>query len=801
MESILLNIEGIVQGVGFRPFLFNLAREHGLKGWIKNRGNAGIQLQLQGERGAIDQFIDDIGKKKPAISRVDAIDVQRLEKMEDFNDLVIKDSEDAKGSTIVMPADIATCRDCINDMVGKGPGGIKNKYYAYPFVACANCGPRFTTVIDLPYDRKRTTMIDFPLCERGATPCKAEYEDYKNRRFHAQTFSCPNCGPNYFLCHREGHVLSRELDALKQAVKKIKEGKILAVKGIGGVHLVCDASNDRAVELLRNRKGERKYKPFAVMVPDIFAAHRFMHVSESEEGYLLSHRRPILLLKRKPGCDLSPLIAPGLSSIGIMLPYMGTHHLLFQLCKNIGIGALVFTSGNRSGLPMAITNEDIQTQLAPLSDNFLMHDRRIEQRCDDSVGKVIGDTLLLIRRSRGFVPEYIPCPVDSKDKVFLAAGPELHSTGAILKGNKLFVTQYIGDVVNVETLDYLEHSMQHFERLLRVQDKEIAGIACDAHPLFHSSTWAKEMSEKLKIDLYPVFHHHAHCASLVLDNHHLDPREPMVTIACDGVGYGVDENAWGGEIFAGPVLDLKRVAHLKYARMPGADQAVKYPGRMLISYLHEHLDRGEIERIFKDRFVNNDQSRASELGIVLDQLASGQQQPLTSSTGRLLDAMSFGLQLCTEATYEGEPAIRLEGCVLPGAQLDESLLKQYTDTFTRQDQYGIVELDLSGALRLAMQETSRYTGPSDKSRHALAFQISVGQYMASTAIDIAKQRAISSIGFTGGVSYNEFIFTAIKQAVEAAGLHFIHHVNLPPGDGGVSAGQALVAFLKHMGTP
>ncbi len=795
MDSVIVDIEGIVQGVGFRPFLYNLALEHGLKGWIMNRGNAGVQLRLEGEKASIELFLNEIEKKKPSIARVDSISVEHGTLLEHFTGLAIKESEEAKGPSIVFPADIATCDACIADMMGKGPAGKANKYYMYPFVACANCGPRFTTVADLPYDRAMTTMVDFPLCDHGmAIACKQEYEDPKNRRFHAQSFSCPNCGPNYFMADHEGHVLSRELDALKQAVKKLKDGKIVAIKGIGGVHLVCDAASDRAVLHLRERKGDRKFKPFAIMVPDITTARRLVHVSDVEEQVLVSYRRPVLLLKRKPSVDISAHVAPGLSSVGIMLPYMGTHHILFQYCKTQGLGPLVFTSGNQSGLPMAITNEEIFAQLGSLADYFLMHDRRIEQRCDDSVGKVIGDALLLIRRARGFVPEYVPSPLDTGDRAVIAVGPELHSTGAILKGNKLFLTQFIGDVVNLETQGYLENAIGHLRKLLRVTDGEIAAVACDAHPLFHSSAWAKELAASVKASLHSVYHHHAHCAALALDNK-LDPSEPRVYITCDGVGYGMDGNAWGGEIFTGPLHDLQRAAHLKYVPMPGGDAAVKHPARMLAAFLHGKLARREIESLFADRLIYEFKGGHEELTVILDQLGAGRNLPLTSSMGRLLDAMSVALDACSEMTYEGEPAIRLEGMIPPGSAVDPILRKSYQDTFVTKEQGKSIEMDLSGAFPFLVQQTNRYSGPRDRARHALAFQVAVGKYLGNAAVDIAKRNGIKSIGFTGGVAYNEFIFTAIRETVGAAGLDFIRHKNLPPGDGCVSAGQALLAWL------
>lgn len=799
--GVTINIEGIVQGVGFRPFLYNLAMAHGLKGWVKNRGNAGVQLRLEGEEEAINQFVKDIGVKKPAISRIDSLTVEKTSTLERFQGLSIIESDGSTGASIAVPADIATCDACIADMMGTGPGGKNNKYYMYPFVACANCGPRFTTVADLPYDRHMTTMVDFTLCAKAQeVTCKQEYEDPENRRFHAQAFSCPNCGPNYFLVDHEGHVLSRELDALKQSVKKLRDGHVIAMKGIGGVHLVCDATNDRAVLRLRERKGGRKFKPFAIMVPDITAARKLVHVTEIDELALTSPRRPIILLARKETAAISTHVAPGLNSVGIMLPYMGTHHVLFHFCKNHGLGPLVFTSGNASGIPMAITNEDIVAQVGTLADFFLMHDRRIEQRCDDSVGKTVGNTMLLIRRSRGFVPEYIPTPVDTGEKSIIAVGPELHSAGAILKGNKLFPTQYIGDVVNLETLTYLEAAIGHFRKLLRVQDTGIAAVACDAHPAFHSSAWARELASTMKVSLHPVYHHHAHCAALALDKK-LDPAEPRVYITCDGVGYGVDGHAWGGEIFAGPVTSLRRIARLKYVPMPGGDLAVKYPSRMLAAILHGRLSRGEVESILLDRFVDGFKEGKTEVSIVLDQLdrraGPGGALPLTSSTGRLLDAMSVALGACTEASYEGEPAIRLEGMVPPGSTIDPAAVKQYRDAFSSKDDGQITELDLGGAFPLVLQQTSRYTGPRDKARNALAFQAAVGRYLGDEAVTIARREGIKEVGFTGGVSYNEFIFSGIREAIEAAGMTFLHHDALPPGDGCVAAGQALLAWLDE----
>ncbi len=785
MEAVLLDIDGIVQGVGFRPFLYNLAMEHGLKGWILNRGNAGVRLHVEGEPGQINRFINAIHERKPPSSRVDRIIEQHAGPPQGFQTLAIRQSEDASGPTIVLPADIATCQDCIGELF------LPGRYHQYPFIACANCGPRFTTVVDLPYDRERTTMIDFPM----DIPCDKEYHDPANRRFHAQTFSCPDCGPNYYLINHDGHVLSRENDALKQCTRFLKSGKVIAMKGIGGVHVVVDATSDAAVDRLRGHKGDRKFKPFAVMVQDIEMAREHTCLSLDEEVWLLSHRRPIILARKAAGSSIPPSVAPGLERIGIMLPYMGTHHLLFHHGRDMGLGPIVVTSGNKSGLPMAITNEHIKQHLSDVADYFLMHDRRIHQRCDDSVAKVVNGDFFLIRRSRGFVPEYIPSPVDTGDRVIVAVGSELHATGAILKGNKLFFTQYIGDVVNLETLDYLKQAIGHLARLLRVKPSEIAGIACDAHPLFFSTTLAEELSNEYNAKLIQVYHHHAHCASIVLDNL-LTHEEPIVHVTLDGVGYGIDGAAWGGEIFAGPLLALKRAGHLAYKNMPGGDAAVKHPARMLASILHGTVDASELPALLKERFIDGFPRGEQEIRVVLGQLASRDTLPVTSSMGRVLDAMSVLLGCCTEATYEGEPAIRLEGLASKPGGTSEELIDAYLSEFTTRTEESMLVIDLARGFHVALDMIRDRGSQQRRSEHARAFLIATGRFLGNVASDIATRENVNMISLSGGVALNDFILPAMKSTVHARGLRFLNNKSIPPGDGGISAGQAFYAALR-----
>jgi hydrogenase maturation protein HypF len=797
MASAVVDIEGIVQGVGFRPFLFNLAKEHGLTGWIQNRGNDGVRARVDGEKDNIDAFLADIPAKKPPVARVDDVRVTWLKQPGRFKDIQLKPSEDSKGATIVLPADIATCDECVAELMGNGPGGTSNKYYQYPFVSCSACGPRFTTVTDMPYDREKTTMVDFPLCKDGPERCVAEYSDPDNRRFHAQSFSCPRCGPHYQLLDGNGCVVAKRLDALRAIPDLLVDGQVVAMKGIGGVHLVADACNDIAVDRLRNRKRNREFKPFAVMVAGLDTARRYADLSSIEEEWLVSHRRPIVLVRQRSLSGLSAKVAPGLANVGLMLPYMGTHHLLFEFCREQGIDALVVTSGNLSGLPMAIENDGILMQLKGIADAFLLHDRRIEQRCDDSVGKVVDGMFLLTRRSRGFVPEYIPSPVDAGDRAFLAVGPELHATAAILRGNKLFPTQYIGDVENLETLDFLQKAVVHFRRLLRLSNPDITGIACDAHPLFHSTTYASELADELGVPLHRVLHHHAHCAALAVDQR-LDPEHPCVYITCDGVGYGADGNAWGGEIFAGKLSSLQRVAQLQYRRMPGGDACVTFPGRMLASILRDGLGRDEVESQLGVNHLDAFNDRQEDLGIVLDMLDNGDSLPLTSSTGRVLDAASVLLGASKRSTYEGEPAIRLEGLAASHGTRNDGLVEKMADVIRLLECDGSTQVDCGPAFQLMIDELAGDRSIETRGTLALAFQAGLGLMLGNLAVTIAARQGIDTVGFTGGVSLNEFILPEIKNQVIGAGLQFARHEMLPPGDGGVSCGQAVLAYLAHV---
>lgn len=793
-KTVEINITGIVQGVGFRPFLYNLARSLRLKGYILNRGNAGVRLVLQGNPKLINRYISEINMKKPDISFIENIELKDIQNNPQYNTLEIKKSEEGRGISLTLPSDIAICEDCINDMRNKS----LPKYYNYPFIACAVCGPRFTTVRDLPYDRERTTMSIFPFC-KNAKPvsCIEEYSDFNNRRFHAQTFACSNCGPNYKLYNNKGTIITNGPieDVIKQTSKEINDGKVIAVKGIGGVHLVCLANNDEIILKLRERKGERKNKPFAVMFPNIDLIEDNFYVSEKERESLLSYRKPIVLLERSPLFDnliLSDLIAPGLSNVGIMLPYSGIHYLLFD---QIGQKPLVYTSGNKSNLPMAIENKEIFEQLIHLADIFLLHNRPIYQRADDSVLRIHEEKVKLIRRSRGYVPEYIPLPFSVDIPGAIATGPELTVTGAILRRNRIFPTQYIGNVTHLETYEFLRDAIFHMNNLLQIREEEIKFIACDAHPGFITTKFAQELAEDYSIPLFRIQHHHAHVLSLMVENK-ISINEKIVGIACDGVGYGDDGNVWGGEIFITRYNKYNRMAQLQYQPMIGGDRCTKFPARMVISILLNALGVDEAKEIFNFLNINKGLDYGNkELETMINQFQMkksnpiNQQIPLSSSTGRIFDSVSYLLGVATIKSYRGEPAMRLEAFARKGNPEKVNL----EILWEKRDKRYIINTS-----KIILDIIELLKDPKNKSEDIAAkFQIEMGKTFAHIAIKIANENDLSKIGLTGGVAYNLSFAQTIKKAVINHHLSFLEHDSIPCGDGGISSGQLIGGLFQY----
>ncbi|MFX1296737.1 MAG: carbamoyltransferase HypF [Promethearchaeota archaeon] len=769
----ILHITGIVQGVGFRPFIHRLAKTYHLTGYILNMGNLGVKIEIEGEKKILKAFITDLQKIHPKIARIDNIDVEWVDIAPKYSEFKILKSVKKPGDLIVLPPDVAICNDCLADF--NDPKKYLARYYHYPFIACSVCGPRYTTVVDLPYDRPLTTMDKFPFCEN----CTREYQDPNNRRYHAQTYACRICGPTFTLHDNIGKLIESE-DPFLEAANLLKDGKILALMGIGGVHLTCKPENEIVLEL-RKRKKKRKSKPFAVMAPSIKKIRTFAIVTQLEEKLLTSFRRPIVLLQQSENYYLSQEVTPGLSNIGVFLPYSGIHHLLFQKHE---FPALIMTSGNISNLPMAINREKVIKELKFLADFFLLHNRPIYQRCDDSVIKIIGDKPAIIRRSRGFVPEHIDIPFDTKNYQIIAFGSELHSTGAVLKKSRCFPTQHIGDVTSLEILDFLESSILHLMKLLRIETPD--AIVCDKNPVFLSTQLAKRKAQEYGCKLYQIQHHHAHLLSLMAE-YGLQPEDEIIGIALDGVGFGKEGEVWGGEIFLTKYGEFESLAQLQLQPMPGGDRCVYFPVRMMAAMLSNQLSYEEIEDLIRKNYLDGLPHKENELKVLLNQLKTKKNLYYSSGMGRVLDAISALLHICKERTYEGEPAIRLEHYAMQG---NRNALNFEIPTFSAQKKQ-------IGTSKIVLQALNYLEGREDPRDIAASAQYALIKKIAEISIQLAKERGINQIGFSGGVAYNVAITLTLKEEIESSGKQFLQHKKVPPGDAGVSTGQCIFGSVNN----
>jgi len=774
LRGATVRIQGVVQAVGFRPFIYRLAVRHNLKGYVANLEDATVEIFVEGEEKAIKDFLKALPKEAPKVSQIESVEVS-WGAPRGYRGFEIRPSQFRRMSFgSIIPPDISICEECVKDMFRPG-----SRWYLYPFTCCAQCGPRFTSVWALPYDRQRTNMADFPLCE----DCLREYEDPMDRRFHAQGICCSRCGPRMMLVDRRGEALEVD-EPVREAAKLLKEGYIVAVKGIGGVHLAALAVDDEPVLELRKRK-RRPYQPFALMSPDLEAVRSFADVSSEEEKLLVSWRKPIVVLRKSGDYYLSEWVSPGLDTVGVMLPYTGIHILLLRYC---GEPALIMTSGNPSGLPMAISNEEALRLLGGIADFFLLHNRRIINRCDDSVVRLVDGMPILYRRSRGFVPSPIEIPMKMEEnQLVLSLGAELRNVGAILYRSRCFPTQYIGDTDNMETLDYLREAVHRLKGLLGIEAEPTA-IAHDLNPAYLTTRLAKELSENSGCRLVAVQHHHAHLASLMAE-WGLPADEQIVGIVMDGVGYGADGDAWGGEVLVGGYEGFRRAGHLERQPMPGGDLCALYPDRMLLAVLltRSEDDRRRVQSVLS-RSVKHLPHGDAELRVLLAQLRNPSLH--TTSAGRFLDAVSALADVCHRRTYEGEPAIRLEAAANRGRPDALPLAPQIAD---EKGVYVLKTGDLLYELACALEEGRRRVDVCAAAQEALA------RGMAEIAIGVAEERGIKTVGVSGGVFMNAYILRRTRQIVEDAGLRFLHHRLLPPGDGGLCVGQAAVAAAKTFG--
>jgi hydrogenase maturation protein HypF len=766
IQQAEIRVVGVVQGIGFRPFIYSQAIKHKLLGSVLNTGNSAVQIIVEGKKNNIIDFIDSIEKDKPFLAVIDSIQTIWRPPTNGFTDFQIrisKNEEKAGGS--VIPADIAICDDCIKDM-----NTPQSRHYQYPMTCCAICGPRYTTIIDTPYDRERTTMVDFPLCE----DCSEEFNNPLDRRYNAQTICCPKCGPQFRLISSKGLIIETD-DVFQATVELLNEGNIVAIKGLGGIHLAVRAGIEEEVKRLRKLRNKPN-KPLAIMSPNLDAVRKYARVNDASKKLLLSWRRPIVILEKIKQFPLAQSLAPGLDTIGVMLPYSGIYLRLFDDLQDV---ALVMTSANPVGLPTIIHANTFQERFMKMADFFLTHNRTICQRCDDSVVIPLYDQALIIRRSRGYTPE----PINTADigPTILSLGALEKNTGAIYHKKRIYLTQHIGDVDSIETLQYLQESLSHLQKLLRVSDFD--AIACDLHPDFLTTQYAEKLAKEKEIPLVRVQHHHSHLAALMAD-YQLSMDEEIIAICCDGAGYGPDNTIWGGEILAGNACDYQRVGYLEPQPMPGGDLAAHYPFRMLMGILSKKYSQTQLEnRFYKESRRALPQGQL-ELKNVLAQTYQKINTPLTSSTGRILDALAALLQVSYKRTYEGEPAIRFEayansGNSNPKVQLEIPITRKGSNYL----------LDTGTLVDQVFQQRSDIQGPD----LALVSHLTLGQALANVAIKSANARGLDKIGFSGGVAYNKILTKTIRDEIESEGFTFLIHRHVPPGDAGTSIGQSLVA--------
>ena len=759
MKAYRLHVQGIVQAVGFRPFVYRIAHENNLRGYVKNLGDAGVEIVVEGREEDIESFLRDLKNKLPPLARIEKIKKKEIQPQGFDRFYIEKSSQGGEGGDSIIPPDIAICDDCLRELFDP-----TDKRYMYPFIVCTNCGPRFTIIEDLPYDRINTTMREFAMCEY----CESEYKDPLNRRYHAEPVCCPVCGPSYRLYTNDGEEIIG--DPLKRAAELIDKGYIVAIKGIGGIHLACDATNEEAVAELR-RRTHRPQKPFAIMAKDVETVEEFAFLSREELEELTSYRRPIITLRKKEPFPLPENLAPGLHTIGVMLPYAGTHYILFHWSKS---RVYVMTSANYPGMPMVKDNDRAFKELRDVADYFLLHNRKILNRADDSVIRFVNGRRAVIRRSRGFVPLPIEIPFNYRG---LAVGAELLNAFGVVKNGRVYPSQYIGNTSKVEVLEFMEEAIGHFKRILRVNEFDL--IVADLHPSYNTTKLAMEMANELNVEFLQVQHHYAHIASVLAER----KLDEIIGIAVDGVGYGTDGNTWGGEVIYLSYEDVERLAHIDYYPLPGGDLASYYPLRALMGILSKVYSIEELEGIIErccPKAIESLRYGKVEFNVVLTQLAKEVNTGYASSTGRVLDAFSVLLNVAYRRHYEGEPAMKLESFAMRG----KNDLK-----FEVPVEGELIRVEELFSQALDVIDTA---SPADI---AYSVHLALGRAFAETAVERAKEFGVKNVGISGGVAFNELIVKTARKIVEAAGLRFHTTHEVPRGDNGINVGQAFLGGL------
>jgi len=762
-RRVRLFITGLVQGVGFRPYVYRLASELGLGGRVWN-SSGGVYLEAEGTPAQIEALLKRLPAEAPPLARIDRIESERLAARGEKT-FTITASEKAEQQAALISPDAATCNDCLRELFDPD-----DRRFRYPFINCTNCGPRFTIVESVPYDRARTTMRLFTLCPA----CRREYTDPTDRRFHAEPNACPICGPQVFLLDPGGKELAKGEEAIGRARSELAGGKILAVKGLGGFHLACDATCERAVQELRKRK-KRPHKPLAVMFRDVATVQAYCMVEEDELRQLQSAARPILLLRKREKpvdgwAEISPLVAPFRGDLGAMLPYTPLHYLLLEKGAP---ACLVMTSGNRSEEPIVIDNHIALEKLGDIADLLLVHNRPIWNRCDDSVGYVEDGRLVLIRRSRGYVPLPLELPVEVPPT--LALGAMYSNTFALAVGRRLFFSQYIGDVDNTEALAFLRESIKKLESWLEIEPEV---IVCDKHPDLLTTRLAEELAVGGK-KLVKVQHHHAHLVSALAACGHQGQAQGLVF---DGTGWGDDRTIWGGELLVGSAITVKRLGHLRTLPLPGGEAAIRRPARLAAAYLHSLYPQSE--HLPLDLWKRMD---AGELQVIRRMVERGFNTPLTSSAGRLFDAVAALLGVRDEISYEGQAAIELEQLALTCALGQTRAL--HLELTERE---GIIIFDPAPLLRGLVEGLQQKEEPA---RLALGFHQALARALVDAARRLHHAGGPREVALCGGVFQNRLLVKLVSSGLKENGLVPLAPGPVPVNDAGLALGQVLIAAV------
>src|SRR3989339_1812034 len=760
LKRVQISANGVVQGVWFRPYIYNLAAKLSLSGFVQNN-TSGIFIDVEGCDNAVNEFLACLVKSPPPHAIIEDLQYTSLPP-KGCKDFIIEESAIKENNATMICADIATCHDCLKELFDLG-----DRRYRYPFINCTNCGPRFTIVKDIPYDRINTTMSDFHMCH----DCSSEYYDPKNRRFHAQPNACSSCGPQLKLLNNEGFAVQTQ-DPISTVCTLLQDGKIVAVKGLGGYHIACDALNSKSVSLLRKRK-YREDKPFAVMMENIETINKFCFVNTKEETLLLSTQRPIVLLEKKSNCTIPHYIAPDNLYLGVMLPYTPLHHIIIKESEV----PLVMTSGNVSDEPIAYKDNEALERLKGIADYFLVHDREIFMRCDDSVVKVVEDKETIIRRSRG----YAPFPVRLQyafPKPVLSCGAFLKNTFCLARGNHAFLSHHIGDLENTETMNSYETAIEHYKRLFSIEPEV---IAYDLHPEYLSTKYAlAQRDDILKIG---VQHHHSHIVSCMTEN---NIHDKVIGVAFDGLGYGDDGKFWGGEFLIADFSEYERAGHLDYVPMPGGEQAIKEPWRIAISYLY-HMYGNDIPMLLLFNTPKFMKEKNDTLEILFKMLSRKINSPLTSSMGRLFDGVASLLDLQHSVNYEGQAAVKLESIV------DECETGHYS--------FGInanaggrcnvpIIIQWQPVIKKIIEDMHHKTAsPTISAR----FHNSIVEIVLQVCTMLRDSKGIDDVVLSGGVFQNKSLFSRLVKKLKLQGFTVYSHKEVPCNDGGISLGQAVIA--------